>query len=102
MSKLGIKLSVALIIGLATSPATLTAAPETSRFDAADGLQRQAFSLDDMNCFSSDIQARAVVPETASGEPDGTRLADESGGGTNGIPCNRRDPKAPPARRSQG
>jgi hypothetical protein len=101
MSKLGLQLSVALILGLAASPPSLSEASDSFRLSTADDHRELAFSLDDMNCFSSDIQARAVTSETASAEPSGPLIATESGGGTNGIPCNRRDPKAPPHKRSR-
>jgi hypothetical protein len=71
-----------------------------SPLGADEPRQRLAFSLDEMNCISSDVGVRAEVPATSGS--DGTmRLAGESDGGTNGIPCDRRDPKAPPHRRSQ-
>jgi hypothetical protein len=57
---------------------------------------RLAFSLDEMNCFSSDIHLRDVDAAAPPGVAQGVLLASGSSGGTNGIPCNARDPKAPP------
>jgi hypothetical protein len=100
MRKLGIQISLALALGLAASPLSLSFASGSPLGPTHDRRQL-AFSLDEMNCFSSDIQARAVTPDSESAEEPGIVIADESGGGTNGIPCPRRDPKSPPAWRKQ-
>jgi hypothetical protein len=102
MRKLGIQISFALALGLAASPSFLSAAAsDAPRTNPVDGSHELAFSLDEMNCFSSDIQARADTPETESAEKPGIVIADERGGGSNGIPCAHRDPKSPPAWRKQ-
>lgn len=99
MRKLGSHISLALALGLAALPSSLSASdsPLSPTYDQ----QQLAFSLDEMNCFSSDIQAVAVTPETESAEEPGVVIADERGGGSNGIPCAHRDPKSPPAWRNQ-
>jgi hypothetical protein len=101
MRKLGIQLTMTLALGLATVPSSLSAASDSPRMKPVGGAQELAFSLDEMNCFSSDIQARAVTLETESAEKPGVVIADERGGGSNGIPCAHRDPKSPPAWRKQ-
>jgi hypothetical protein len=98
MSKLGARLSLAVVLGLTAMPPSLSTASDAQRPNELGPL---AFTLDEMNCFSSDIQARAVTPASESGEETGIVIADERGGGTNGIPCPRRDPKSPPAWRNQ-
>jgi hypothetical protein len=87
--------SLALGLGIAVLPSGTAVIPPPP-----DG-PRLAFSLDEMNCFSSDIRLRDTEAATASDEASALRLAAGSSGGTNGIPCNARDPKAPPKQRSR-
>jgi hypothetical protein len=100
MRKLGIQFTVTLALGLAAAPLSPSFASGSSPGPTPDQ-QQLAFSLDEMNCFSSDIQARADTPEKESAEKPGIVIADERGGGSNGIPCAHRDPKSPPAWRNQ-
>jgi hypothetical protein len=102
MRNLAMTVSGALMIGVAATPLPLSAADDSGR-PAVRAPVVLAFSLDEMNCFSSDVQARAAVADPG---PDAPRkailLAEEHGGGSNGIPCPRRDPKSTPAQRAQG
>jgi hypothetical protein len=91
--------SLALASALASASA-LAAAPQApiSR-PGAEAYVQQAFTLDEMNCFSSDLQAREAEASTDDGQlRDELEIARESGGGTNGIPCKRRGSKPPPPR----
>jgi hypothetical protein len=101
MRKLGTWLSMALILGLAATSMSAWADSGSVGPNPVEDRQILAFTLDEMNCFSSDIRARAVPSETAAAEHAGTVIATESGGGTNGIPCDRRDPKAHPKKRAR-
>jgi hypothetical protein len=67
--------------------------------DRVDGHSELAFTLEEMNCFSSDIHALEPVDQYphASDETLDSRVASSSG--TNGIPCDPRDPKAPPKKK---
>jgi hypothetical protein len=67
-----------------------------NRIDSSSEL---AFTLEEMNCFSSDIHALEPADTYApeSDEMLDTRVAASSG--TNGIPCDPRDPKAPPKKK---
>lgn len=58
-----------------------------------------AFTLEEMNCFSSDI--RALDPAGTGGPTHDEALDPRvaASGGTNGIPCDPRDPKAPPKKK---
>ena len=102
MRKLVLLVSAAALRGLAGSPVTPTFAGESSRPGPARSAVQFAFSLDEMNCFSSDVRARSTTPDAEAAGPAGLLLAGESGGGTNGIPCPRRDPKSTPAQRQHG
>lgn len=84
-------------LGFGIVPGPVLAASDPPSAPAA-GVEL-AFTLDEMNCFSSDVRLRDTGATTTSEAPSGGLLAGESGGGTNGIPCNARDPKAPPARK---
>lgn len=96
-------ISAALVLAWAAPTQSMAAGePEAGRLDPAgriDGHPRLAFTLEEMNCFSSDV--RALEPaETDLSESDetfGPRVA--ASGGTNGIPCSPRDPKAPPKKK---
>lgn len=93
LASFGIGLSVTFLFAGSASPEELPLPGDA-------GGRQFAFSLDEMNCFSSDIHLRE--PEGEQG--DKARhllLAAGSGGGTNGIPCSARDPKAPPKKRSR-
>ena len=72
------------------------------RLGKTDSYVKQAFTLDEMNCFSSDIHALepTVAPDTTADDALDTLLASGSSG-TNGIPCNARDPKAPPKKKKR-
>jgi hypothetical protein len=74
----------------------------TDRSGSFQGIDRPselAFTLEEMNCFSSDIRARqpAETYPPANDEVLDTRVAGSTG--TNGIPCDSRDPKAPPKKK---
>jgi hypothetical protein len=98
-----VMISAALTLTWA-APATSVTAREfaTERSESFNRLQSPselAFTLEEMNCFSSDIRARepAETYPPARGEMLDTRVAASSG--TNGIPCDPRDPKAPPKKK---
>lgn len=98
-----VMISAALALACA-APTQSMAAGEfgAGRFDPVsrvDGDPRLAFTLEEMNCFSSDIRALEPAESdlSASDVLSGSRLAASSG--TNGIPCNPRDPKAPPRKK---
>ena len=102
MRNLALRVTAALTLGLAATPLPLSAADDSGG-PAVRAPALLAFSLDEMNCFSSDIQAHAVSPDPGPDAPRGAiLLADEHSGGSNGIPCPRRDPKSTPAQRAQG
>jgi len=60
-----------------------------------------AFTLEEMNCFSSDIHALEPADTylPTSRATFDTHLAESRG--TNGIPCDPRDPKAPPKKKKK-
>lgn len=65
-----------------------------------DPYQRQAFTLEEMNCFSSDVHALDPMVTGPGAPDDGLDMRFASGStGTNGIPCAPRDPKAPPKKK---
>ena len=97
MRRLCIPLAAATILGAATAPLSAVAAPKPLDPDRAGGSLQLAFTLEEMNCFSSDIQARADMRQPPAGERSRILLAGEASGGTNSIPCAARDPKSPPA-----
>ena len=77
------KLVSATILAIFTLTLGLSSALGSSNSDLSppdktENYVRQAFTLEEMNCFSSDIHMST---------------------GTNGIPCNPRDPKAPPKKK---
>ncbi len=88
--------SAALIVG--ASPTSVWATSDSGPQHETDGYVQQAFTLDEMNCFSSDIRAlEDSPPSTASQDTlDEVHLAV-----TNSIPCNARDPKAPPKKKKR-
>jgi hypothetical protein len=57
-----------------------------------------AFTLDEMNCFSSDVRLLEPTATDPDDKASDRRLAGSSDG-TNGIPCEARDPKAPPKKK---
>jgi hypothetical protein len=93
-------ISAALVLTWAVPTASVAARElgidRPGSLDRIDSDSELAFTLEEMNCFSSDI--RALDPaETNRPESDemlDARVAGSSG--TNGIPCDPRDPKAPP------
>jgi hypothetical protein len=99
-------ISAALILtGVAPTSAMATWDLETSEFGQLGqirGYVKQAFTLEEMNCFSSDIQALdpRAAPRAMSEDALDTLLASGSSG-TNGIPCDAKDPKAPPKRKKR-
>lgn len=102
MRNLALTVTAALMLALAATPLPLAAANDSGG-PSVRAPAVLAFSLDEMNCFSSDVQARAVSPDPGPDAPrNAILLADEHGGGSNGIPCPRRDPKSTPAQRAQG
>jgi len=102
MRNLAMTVSAALMFGLVATPLPLSAANDSGA-PSGHAPAVLAFSLDEMNCFSSDIQAREALPDPGPDAPrKGILLADEHSGGSNGIPCPRRDPKSTPAQRAQG
>ena len=96
--------SAALVFAAMVPTATLATwedqASDFGRLARSDPYQRQAFTLEEMNCFSSDIHA--IDPMEADSDVPGhsvdMRLASGSSG-TNGIPCAPRDPKSPPKKK---
>jgi hypothetical protein len=91
--------SLALASALASASALAGAPQAPIPRPGAEAYVRQAFTLEEMNCFSSDVQARGTEGSTDGDRPtDELEIARESGGGTNGIPCKRRGAKPPPPR----
>jgi hypothetical protein len=102
------KLSLIMVSAVLTLtwavPTTSVAATESGTvgpgsFNRVNSRSALAFTLEEMNCFSSDIHALepAETDPTQSEEAAGSRVASSTG--TNGIPCDARDPKAPPKRK---
>jgi hypothetical protein len=97
-------MSAAVVLAAMVPTATLATwedqASDFARLGRPDPYQRQAFTLEEMNCFSSDIHARDPIAADPGAPGDGRAMRLASGSsGTNGIPCNPRDPKAPPKRK---
>jgi hypothetical protein len=97
-----VAISAALILaGVAPTTTSATWELDTSEFGRlkTGSYVKQAFTLEEMNCFSSDIHAvePAEAPGATSDDAVVLRLASSTG--TNGIPCDRRDPKAPPKKK---
>ncbi|MCB1500075.1 MAG: hypothetical protein KDK07_09865 [Bauldia sp.] len=88
---------VVVFASLLTSASALASAPPAATMRGAPEVYvRQAFSLEEMNCISSDVQARTPEPSADGGRAvDGLTIARESGGGTNGIPCRAKGPPSP-------
>ena len=88
------------VASILASTSALAVAPEAAMSrPGAEAFVRQAFTLDEMNCFSSDVQARGTEGSTDGDRPtDELEIARESSGGTNGIPCKKRGAKPPPRR----
>ena len=97
-------ISAAVALGAVAPTATFAAwefdASVAGKPGPSQRYQQQAFTLEEMNCFSSDVHALdpgdgSVAAPAGIGD---MRLASSSGG-TNGIPCDARDPKAPPKKK---
>lgn len=100
MRKTNVIPAVVLASALTSASALASAPPAATMRAEPEAYVQQAFSLEEMNCISSDVQAREPEPATQEGRAvDGLTIARESGGGTNGIPCRAKGPN-PPSRRS--
>ena len=91
--------STVCVLAVASSAPTAGASVGLRETVGTDDYERHAFTLEEMNCFSSDIRALepAETNRPANDEMIDTRVAASSG--TNGIPCNPRDPKAAPKKK---
>ena len=94
-----VAISAALILA-SVAPTSALATLDFGRLSKTDSYVKQAFTLEEMNCFSSDIHALEPTgtPSTTPADQFDMLLASGSSG-TNGIPCNPRDPKAPPKKK---
>jgi hypothetical protein len=88
----------AFVLALGSVQLPVWAAEDSGPAAGTDGYEELAFTLEEMNCFSSDVRAREATPDTEAPDILDLQVAN-SQGGTNGIPCSSRDPKAPPKKK---
>jgi hypothetical protein len=100
-----VMISAALTLTWAVPPTSVAAREigieRPGSFDRVDADPELAFTLEEMNCFSSDVRAleSAETERPESDEALDRRVA--ASGGTNGIPCDPRDPKAAPKKKKR-
>ena len=101
MRKLTSVVISAAVLLAGVAPTSVLATSDISPVSKTENYVKQAFTLDEMNCFSSDIRAlEEATPATTASDSLDTRLA-SGDSGSNGIPCNSRDPKAPPKKKKR-